>query len=224
MLQFRRAYKSPPWTVTIFLALPHVLSHKSVLKSGTLHFAYFAKLRFPWIQNHPWILNSLLVYRGRFDGRDVAVKRLLPECFSFADREVELLRESDLHPNVIRYFCMVGVTFIVPKIILKGNEISLWKEFRSVGMHDTSFHFVFHLCGMILMLDFACILGAGQSVPIHCFRAVRSNIAGLCWEKEGLWSRTTWWYSGATSSHVWHCSPSFTWYRYAKITTLFNII
>ncbi|KAK2179804.1 hypothetical protein NP493_471g02036 [Ridgeia piscesae] len=45
------------------------------------------------------------VYRGRFDGRNVAVKRLLPECFSFADREVELLRESDQHPNVIRYFC-----------------------------------------------------------------------------------------------------------------------
>ncbi|KAK7507901.1 hypothetical protein BaRGS_00000866, partial [Batillaria attramentaria] len=46
------------------------------------------------------------VYRGTFEGRAVAVKRLLPECFSFADREVELLRESDQHPNVIRYFCM----------------------------------------------------------------------------------------------------------------------
>ncbi|KAL5017978.1 hypothetical protein ScPMuIL_003700 [Solemya velum] len=46
------------------------------------------------------------VYRGRFDNRDVAVKRLLPECFSFADREVELLRESDQHRNVVRYFCM----------------------------------------------------------------------------------------------------------------------
>ncbi|XP_045214288.2 serine/threonine-protein kinase/endoribonuclease IRE1-like [Mercenaria mercenaria] len=46
------------------------------------------------------------VYRGKFDHRSVAVKRLLPECFSFADREVELLRESDQHPNVIRYFCM----------------------------------------------------------------------------------------------------------------------
>lgn len=40
-----------------------------------------------------------------FDSRDVAVKRILPECFSFADREVQLLRESDEHPNVIRYFC-----------------------------------------------------------------------------------------------------------------------
>lgn len=28
------------------------------------------------------------VYRGKFDGRPVAVKRLLPNCFSFADREV----------------------------------------------------------------------------------------------------------------------------------------
>uniref|UniRef100_A0A8B9D682 Serine/threonine-protein kinase/endoribonuclease IRE1 n=1 Tax=Anser cygnoides TaxID=8845 RepID=A0A8B9D682_ANSCY len=46
-----------------------------------------------------------IVYRGTFDNRDVAVKRILPECFSFADREVQLLRESDEHPNVIRYFC-----------------------------------------------------------------------------------------------------------------------
>ncbi|XP_072026641.1 serine/threonine-protein kinase/endoribonuclease IRE1-like [Amphiura filiformis] len=46
------------------------------------------------------------VYKGQFDNRDVAVKRILPDCFNFADREVELLRESDEHPNVIRYYCM----------------------------------------------------------------------------------------------------------------------
>lgn len=45
------------------------------------------------------------VYKGEFDGRSVAVKRLLPECFTFADREVALLRESDAHPSVVRYFC-----------------------------------------------------------------------------------------------------------------------
>ena len=45
------------------------------------------------------------VYRGKFDNRDVAVKRVLAACFSIADREVELLRESDEHPNVVRYFC-----------------------------------------------------------------------------------------------------------------------
>jgi len=46
------------------------------------------------------------VYQGKFDNRDVAVKRVLAACFSIADREVDLLRESDEHPNVIRYFCM----------------------------------------------------------------------------------------------------------------------
>uniref|UniRef100_A0A8C5BQN2 non-specific serine/threonine protein kinase n=1 Tax=Gadus morhua TaxID=8049 RepID=A0A8C5BQN2_GADMO len=45
------------------------------------------------------------VFRGHFDGRQVAVKRILPECFEVAEREVQLLRESDTHPNVIRYFC-----------------------------------------------------------------------------------------------------------------------
>jgi len=34
------------------------------------------------------------VYKGKFEGRDVAVKRILPECFEFADREVDLLKES----------------------------------------------------------------------------------------------------------------------------------
>ncbi len=46
------------------------------------------------------------VYKGRFDNRDVAVKRVLAACFTIADREVELLRESDEHQNVVRYFCM----------------------------------------------------------------------------------------------------------------------
>ena len=47
--------------------------------------------------------------RGQFDKRPVAVKRILPECFTLADREVDLLRQSDEHPNVIRYFCMVSI-------------------------------------------------------------------------------------------------------------------
>lgn len=45
------------------------------------------------------------VFRGAFEKRNVAVKRLLPECFTLADREVSLLRESDAHENVVRYFC-----------------------------------------------------------------------------------------------------------------------
>lgn len=45
------------------------------------------------------------VFRGEFEGRAVAVKRLLRECFSLVQREVQLLQESDRHPNVLRYFC-----------------------------------------------------------------------------------------------------------------------
>ncbi len=47
--------------------------------------------------------------RGMFDGRQIAVKRILPNCFSVADREVDLLRTSDQHPNVVRYYCMEQV-------------------------------------------------------------------------------------------------------------------
>ncbi|VDP08444.1 unnamed protein product [Heligmosomoides polygyrus] len=50
-----------------------------------------------------------VVYRGKFDGRDVAVKRVVSEFVRLVDREADLLRESDTHPNVIRYFCMVGI-------------------------------------------------------------------------------------------------------------------
>ncbi|XP_012398456.2 serine/threonine-protein kinase/endoribonuclease IRE2 [Sarcophilus harrisii] len=45
------------------------------------------------------------VFRGQFEGRAVAVKRLLRECFSLVHREVQLLQESDSHPGVLRYFC-----------------------------------------------------------------------------------------------------------------------
>ncbi|ESN90088.1 hypothetical protein HELRODRAFT_116619 [Helobdella robusta] len=51
--------------------------------------------------------NGTFVYsRGMFEGRHVAVKRLLNGNVDVANREVALLKESDYHPNVIRYFCM----------------------------------------------------------------------------------------------------------------------
>lgn len=49
--------------------------------------------------------SNLSSFKGRFEEREVAVKRLLPQCFTLADREVTLLRESDTHENVVRYFC-----------------------------------------------------------------------------------------------------------------------
>ncbi|KAF8523781.1 hypothetical protein BU17DRAFT_74941 [Hysterangium stoloniferum] len=45
-----------------------------------------------------------IVYEGSLQGRAVAVKRLLRDFVTIAAREVELLQESDDHPNVIRYY------------------------------------------------------------------------------------------------------------------------
>lgn len=45
-----------------------------------------------------------VVFKGVFQGRDVAVKRMLIDFYDVASREIGLLTESDDHPNVIRYF------------------------------------------------------------------------------------------------------------------------
>ncbi|KAF8455671.1 hypothetical protein BGX38DRAFT_1166071 [Terfezia claveryi] len=47
-----------------------------------------------------------VVFKGKFEGRTVAVKRMLKTFFDVAHREVRLLQDSDDHPNVIRYHCM----------------------------------------------------------------------------------------------------------------------
>lgn len=46
-----------------------------------------------------------MVLKGEFQGRAVAVKRLLKDFVTIATHEVALLQESDDHPHVIRYFC-----------------------------------------------------------------------------------------------------------------------
>lgn len=49
--------------------------------------------------------HGTVVLRGEFQGRAVAVKRLLKDFVTIATHEVALLQESDDHPHVIRYFC-----------------------------------------------------------------------------------------------------------------------
>lgn len=49
--------------------------------------------------------HGTIVYQGSFEGRDVAVKRMLLDFYDIASHEVVLLQESDDHPNVIRYYC-----------------------------------------------------------------------------------------------------------------------
>ncbi|WAQ87039.1 hypothetical protein PtA15_7A768 [Puccinia triticina] len=48
--------------------------------------------------------HGTVVLKGTFQGRQVAVKRLLKDFVTLASHEVSLLQESDDHPNVVRYF------------------------------------------------------------------------------------------------------------------------
>uniref|UniRef100_A0A4W4GEQ5 Serine/threonine-protein kinase/endoribonuclease IRE1 n=1 Tax=Electrophorus electricus TaxID=8005 RepID=A0A4W4GEQ5_ELEEL len=99
------SYRSGPSTVSVPLthcSQAHYTVHSRILRFGLTN---------RWLVNVIYYEVSMCVcvcvcvLRGHFDGRRVAVKRILPECMEFAEREVQLLRESDEHPNVIRYFC-----------------------------------------------------------------------------------------------------------------------
>jgi hypothetical protein len=48
--------------------------------------------------------HGTVVLEGSFEGRPVAIKRMLADFYEVADQEVKMLQESDLHPNVVRYF------------------------------------------------------------------------------------------------------------------------
>jgi serine/threonine-protein kinase/endoribonuclease IRE1 len=49
--------------------------------------------------------SGTVVFKGQFEGRAVAVKRMQQVHYDVASHEVKLLQESDDHPNVIRYYC-----------------------------------------------------------------------------------------------------------------------
>lgn len=58
-----------------------------------------------WLIGIGYGSHGTVVLKGAFQGRAVAVKRLLKHFTTIATHEVALLQESDEHPNVIRYFC-----------------------------------------------------------------------------------------------------------------------
>lgn len=55
--------------------------------------------------------NGTVVFAGKFDGREVAVKRMTIQFYDIATRETRLLRESDDHPNG-NFFCSESLTLL----------------------------------------------------------------------------------------------------------------
>ncbi|KAF1982387.1 hypothetical protein K402DRAFT_363106 [Aulographum hederae CBS 113979] len=75
------------------------------------------------------------VFEGAFEGRNVAVKRMLPQYFELASQEISLLQQSDDHPNVVRYFChQQDSNFLY--IAVELCQASLWDLYKEGGIKD----------------------------------------------------------------------------------------
>ena len=75
-----------------------------------------------------------IVYKGSFQGRPVAVKRMLIDFCDVAYREIKLLAESDDHPNVVRYYC----SETTEKFLYIALELCNATLQDVVEMHDVS--------------------------------------------------------------------------------------
>lgn len=77
-----------------------------------------------------------VVYQGKFEGREVAVKQMMPQYYELVDQEVNMLRDSDDHPNVIRYYCtQKDVNFHY--IALERCQASLFDLYKDGGSRDS---------------------------------------------------------------------------------------
>ena len=63
--------------------------------------------------------NGTIVFAGKFDGRVVAVKRMLIQFYDIASQETRLLRESDNHPNG-RHFV---ITLCSPPFFIRAAQV-----------------------------------------------------------------------------------------------------
>ncbi|KAI9824338.1 MAG: bifunctional endoribonuclease/protein kinase ire1 [Phylliscum demangeonii] len=85
--------------------------------------------------------HGTIVYKGSFEGREVAVKRMLLEFYDVASHEVGLLQESDDHPNVIRYFCRqqsAGFLYIALELCPASLHDVVEKPYEFVSLAQAS--------------------------------------------------------------------------------------
>lgn len=78
-----------------------------------------------------------VVFEGNFEGREVAVKRMLVEHYELALQEVSLLENSEDHPNVVRYFCRREDDHFL-YIALELCQASLFDLFKDRRHNDLS--------------------------------------------------------------------------------------
>jgi serine/threonine-protein kinase/endoribonuclease IRE1 len=75
------------------------------------------------------------VFEGKFEGRDVAVKRMLSQYYELASQEVSFLQQSDHDKNVIRYYCQQKDQHFL-YIAVELCQASLWDLFNLPDTRD----------------------------------------------------------------------------------------
>ncbi|KAJ3415687.1 bifunctional endoribonuclease/protein kinase ire1 [Chytridiales sp. JEL 0842] len=80
--------------------------------------------------------HGTIVFKGVFENRQVAVKRLLLDFYDIAHHEVKVLRESDHHPNVVRYFYQEST----PKFMYIALELCPCSLFDVMENHNSEYH------------------------------------------------------------------------------------
>ena len=82
------------------------------------------------------------VYKGLFEGRQqVAVKRIVADCFQLANREIELLRKLQ-HPHLIRYFATENDNQFL-YIAIELAELTL-AEYIEISKSDSDIEYQFN--------------------------------------------------------------------------------
>ncbi|KAH0400972.1 kinase-like protein, partial [Aureobasidium melanogenum] len=75
------------------------------------------------------------VFEGKFEGRAVAVKRMLSQYYELASQEVSFLQQSDHDKNVIRYYCQQKDQHFL-YIAVELCQASLWDLFNLPDVRD----------------------------------------------------------------------------------------
>lgn len=116
------------------------------------------------------------VFEGSFEGRDVAVKRMLPQFFELASQEVSLLEQSEDHPNVIRYFCRrEDSNFLY--IALELCQASLYDLFKDGRREEVQDEKILALAERIVADPKKVLRQLAEGIKyLHSFRIVHRDI------------------------------------------------
>ncbi|CAN8099728.1 unnamed protein product [Discula destructiva] len=103
--------------------------------------------------------NGTVVYAGQWQGRPVAVKRMLRDFYDIASQETRLLREVDRHQNVIQYFAQLE----------RGNFIYIALELCEASLADV----------MEKPSQFRLLADAGAKDPLAVLRQITMGLDHL---------------------------------------------